>query len=417
MNQAVAVATPATPAPTVASQSYASLVNAQFDNVQSHFVNLKQRWDLTLEAMPLIQRNQVRSALKVALNNFRKRHPGVKSFQDPNFRLCKAQSLELGRILIDTTMQRQLNVYWVIKIIDEFSAWRAWPIQVYRVLNNQGELADHDLQELYASWDGQHTAMALYLIATMEMGLDAAETFVPVVIYDVNSKSEIRENFIKGNSPEGKKLLDPIDFWYQMVYGVKCDDNQNPEWQQVAAKQALLTQYDLFVTDDKLQNTHEIGAITRVKDLMDSKVTVEQMRQLCVYLRHVLDRTPRPVNTKELPIILGFLRMATYLRYSDDQIRGLADLCLDLFDGDFDEAGPYWDRVGRAYLNWWDRHYENVDVSLRPAQPRLNKDWMQGGAFFWHQLRKSWRDSDGNPVTMPQLSIATQFMPSREDLF
>jgi hypothetical protein len=47
----------------------------------------------------------------------------------------------------------------------------------------------------------------------------------------------------------------------------------------------------------------------------------------------------------------------------------------------------------------------------------MNKDWTQGGTFFWHQLRKSWVDQQGNPMRMPQLNISTPFIPDTQDLF
>jgi hypothetical protein len=114
--------------------------------------------------------------------------------------------------------------------------------------------------------------------------------------------------------------------------------------------------------------------------------------------------SPRPINTKELPIILGFLKMADSagIIYTDDEIRSLALLCDQLFSADFDSDGPYWARLEFAYNQWWMHHYANVHISMRPAQPRMNKDWIQGGTFFWHQLTKSWKDLMGQSMRMPQ---------------
>jgi hypothetical protein len=403
--------------------SYADQVNAKYKNGADHFVDLKQRFNETLALYNPTTQATIRASLKRAIAEFQKRYGNVRSFQDPRFRLCQAQKARLANILIDTTMQRQLDISWVIRIIENFRAWQAMPVQVYRAAPAGDTLWDGQLahlgDDLYASWDGQHTAMAFYVIAVMIMGLDPAEVDIPVVIYEVNTKAEIRQNFIEGNTEAGKKLLDPIDVFQQMIYGVRVDGATDPLWIEVEKKQQYLEQSGLFLTDDKFKDTDQIGAISRPKDVMDRKTSPELIRQFGVYARHVLDLSPRAINTKEFPIIVGFLKMASSegITYSDDELRGLAQLCWDLFGADFDADGAFWARMEQAYVNWWEDFYANIDESVRPERPRLNKDWTQGGTFFWHQLKKSWRDEAGMPVPMPRLNIQTPFIPTRVDLF
>jgi hypothetical protein len=173
------------------------------------------------------------------------------------------------------------------------------------------------------------------------------------------------------------------------------------------------------LTDKKFGDADQIGAISRVQDIVDRKLTPEVVRQFCVYARTVLDITPRAINTKEAPIILGFLKMAASddVNYSDEEIRSLAMLCYDLFYADFDEGGDYWAKLETAYVNWWEQFYENVDESVRPERPRMNKDWTQGGTFFWHLLKKNWKNEAGLPMRMPRLNIQTPFIPAKKDLF
>lgn len=300
-----------------------------------------------------------------------------------------------------------------------FRSWQAMPIQVYSVPNPDGELAYYSANGLYASWDGQHTAMAFYVIAVMIMGLDPKDVVIPVVIYEVNTKAEIRSNFIEGNTEAGKKLLDDIDVYQQMVFGVRIDGAIDPVWVQAEKKQTLLEDAGLFLTDEKFKDTHQVGAISRVKEIATEKLPVELVRQFCIYAKIAIGLTPRAINTKELPIILGFLKMAASdnIKYSDAEIESLAVLCNQLFSGDFDSDGPYWAQLEIAYYNWWEQYYTQVDESLRPERPRMNKDWTQGGAFFWHQLKKSWINEAGLPMTMPRLNINTPFIPSKKDLF
>lgn len=399
--------------------SYADKVNAKYRNGADHFVDLKQRFNDTLSLYNPTTQATIRASLKRAISEFQKRHGNVKTFADPRFRLCQAQLARLANILIDTTMQRQLNISWMISIVENFRAWQAMPVQVYRASPSADSALFHLGNDLFASWDGQHTAMAFYVIAVMIMGLDPREVEIPVVIYEVNTKAEIRQNFIEGNTEVGKKLLDDIDVWQQMVYGVRVDNATDPLWVAVEKKQQYLESAGLFLTDKKFNDTDQIGAISRVQDVMTTKVSPELIREFTVYAKHVLDQQPRAINTKEFPIIVGFIKMAAGegINYTDAELRGLAQLCLDLFSADFDAEGSFWARLEHAYYNWWEDFYENVDESVRPERPRLNKDWTQGGTFFWHQLKKSWRDEAGLPMRMPRLNIQTPFIPARVDLF
>jgi len=397
--------------------TYADKVNAKYKNGADHFVDLKDRFNETLSLYTQTVQATIRSALKGAISAFQARHPGITRFDDPSFRLCRAEWAYLSDILIDTTMQRQLNISWVIEIVKNFRAWQAMPVQVYTVAVG----ADRELRylgqgRLYASWDGQHTAMAFYVIAVMIMGLDPREVQIPVVVYDVNTKAEIRSNFIENNTESGKRLLDKIDIWQQMVYGVRVDAATDPIWIEVEKKQQYLEKAGLFLTADKFKDTHEVGALSRPEDVM--KFSPEVIRQFCVYAKTIMELDPRAINTKEFPIIAGFLKMAQSdgVDYTDDEIRLLALHCHDLFSADFDSEGPFWAKLEVAYINWWENFYTNVDESVRPERPRMNKDWTQGGTFFWHQLKKTWQMA-GLPMRMPRLNIQTPFIPNAKDLW
>lgn len=398
--------------------TYASQVNEKFANSASHFQDLKERWNSTLSLYNPTVQSTIRSSLKTTIAAWERKHPTVKTFQD--MPICRAESARLSDIIIDATMQRQLNISWVLEIVKNWRSWQAMPVQVYTVgADASPELAYLGENKLYASWDGQHTGIAFYVIAVFILGLDPREVEIPVVIYDVNTKAEIRNNFIESNTEGGKKLLDKIDIFQQMVYGVRVDGARYPEWLEVEKKQQYLEAADLFLTDPKFKDQDQPGAISRVQDIVDRKVSPEIVRQFTVYARTVLDISPRAINTKEAPIILGFLRMASVdnVVYSDEEIQNLAMLCDQLFGADFDAAGPFWAQLEVAYLNWWESYYEHVDMSLRPERPRMNKDWTQGGTFFWHQLKKSWINEAGFAMTMPRLNIQTPFIPHPKDLF
>ncbi len=111
--------------------SYASRVNAKYSNTASHFQNLKDRWNTTVSLYPPNTVNTINSTLKQRIAGWIKLHPTVKTFRD--MPLCRAQTARLSDILIDETMQRQLDISWVLSIIANWRSWQAMPIQVYTV--------------------------------------------------------------------------------------------------------------------------------------------------------------------------------------------------------------------------------------------------------------------------------------------
>lgn len=419
-NESTAI--PAAPIETASSvgilRPYARSVNAKYHDSASVYFSIKDRWNHTLASLPASHRNSILARLKQLAKKFTNRYPKVRSLNDPHFRLCRSLSCNLGNILIDSTIQRKLDIEWVLNILEEFIAHQAMPIQVYAVPDVDVPERYRNGSPFYASWDGQHTAVAFWIINTIFLGNSEGSVEVPVVEYDIADRQECRMTFINNNSKEGKKLLDPIDKVVQMIYGVVLDDVTITEWRNVYEKQKHLEAYDLFLTSDKFFDDAEPGAITRVKDVTDDSVSVELIRQFTVYANHVLAENNRPINTKELPIILGFLKMAMQdnIQYTDDEIRSLADLCLVKFNADFDEAGKFWRQVGIAYTKWHNKQYKDFDDQMRPGI-RLNKDWTQGGTFFYFQLYFTWLNEDGERMRLPKLNITTPFLPAKGDLF
>jgi hypothetical protein len=397
------------------TRQHARNVNAKYNNAQANNVSWIDRWNQTLAQFPVDQRKQIISRLNSALKKFSRNHPGVKSFSNPKFRLCKSLTKRLTKILIDTTIQRSLDVDWVIKIIENFRPYQAQPLQIYKPLPK--DLPHGVDEDTWSCWEGQHTGMALYLIGTMAFGLKANDIDVPTAEYDFLNREECRRTFMANNSKEGRKVLDSIDIISQQIFAVRLDGAQDPEWLRVNDKQTVLEQQDLFLTDSKFHDHTQPGAITRPGDLCDDKYSLEVVQQFATYATEVLANNPRPIDTKELPIIMGFLKMAAQdnVTYSDQDVRGLAQLCMDLFDADFNEAGFFWEKVNVAYINWHNDYHADMDESLRPGI-KLNKDWAQGGTFFWHLLKKHWVNSDGEPMSMPKLNISTSFRPKAKDL-
>ena len=391
-----------------AISTYADLRNARYTNSASNLVDLVQRYNDTVAALPRQAQRNHQAKLAKALQTFRKNNPGLRSINEPTFRLCKSLMGRLCEIQIDTTMQREPNLQWIITIIENFRAYQAQPIQVYATPNG------------YGAWDGQHTSLALYLIATQALGMKFEDVEVPINIYDIVSRGEIRGNFINNNTTvgknAGKKPLDIIDIMMQMIYGVEVDGVTEQEWVDAHAKWQAIAAAGMFLTADKFNDTDQIGAISRLNEIMDSSVNV--VKQFAVYGKYIVDLQQRPINTKEIPIIMEFLNICEQqdITYSDAEIQDLAQHCVDLFDANFDAKGPFWEVAHQANLNAYNKANRGVPKHLWPDAPRNSKNVPQGIAFFWHQLQKSWVPTKGQGFRFPKQPFSV-YQPDAKDLF
>jgi hypothetical protein len=392
--------------------AYANARNARYTNSASNLVDLVQRLNDTIAALPAAAQRNWHAALKKSLSDFRRNNPGVRNFDRTHFPLCQAVDRPLHRIVIDTTMQREPDLRWILHIISNFRAYQAQPIQVY----DAGD-------ELFGGWDGQHTALALYLISDY-LGMKFEDVMVPVNQYSLHTRGQLRGTFIANNSTTGKmagkKPLDIIDIVQQMIYGVECDGVTEPEWVDMHQKWQHIRDAGMFLTAEKFNDTEETGAISRLNELQDA--SVEVVRQFAVYGRYIIDNQAtvqrrRPINAKEIPIIIEFLNMCEMdgVSLTDDDIRDLAQHCIDLFDANFDARGPYWDTVYRAIVNAWTRYNRNNQIPKHAwgDQPKNSKNVPQGVSYFWHQLSATWAPRRG--ISMPKRPSYT-YVPAAEDL-
>ena len=383
--------------------------NQQYNNKNSFFVDLKDRLNNTITSFGFTKQQSIRAAINNACNTFIKNNPTKTKFKDLD--LCESISMPLSDILIDITMQRMLDLIWVLSIISNFRDVQTQPIQVYKVIGDDGSISYYPVGEkgLYASWDGQHTAMALYILCVYVFKENPKDVMVPVTIYKVSKKSEIRENFVKGNTKEGKKLLDSIDTFMQQVFGVRIDGNKNPAWEESEKKQKYLEQADLFVTHEKFGNTSDPGAISRMQEIdhYDSEI----IRKFSLYAATVMPTAGRPIASQEIEIICAWFEMSKSLEYTDEEIVDLALHLNTLFAADFHESSDFWRKARTAYENWWNDFYDGVAEEYRPSHMSFSKNWRNGGTFLWYQLKKTW----GGRI--PRLNINTQFKPFTKDLY
>jgi hypothetical protein len=368
----------------IAKQTYADKHNERFINTESHFVDLVQRYEDTVKSLPPRAQANHRDRRDQAIRAFKKNYPLLKDFADrTKFRLVKATEINLMSIFVDTTMQREPDLNWILKIIENFRDYQAQPIQVFA----------H--KEAWGAWDSQHTALAFYLIAKFALNLDLSKVTVPANIYDIASRGDIRNLFISMNTSKGdsagKKSLDDIDLFIQMVYGVEIDGVTTTEWEQAHQKWQHIKAAGMFVTAKKFHNIEEVGAISRLKEI--NEVSEELVRQFCVYGRYVTEVQQRAIETKEIPIIMKFLEMcsAEQIKYSEKDLEDLAQYCIDTFGANFHEDGLFWEKCHQATISAWKRYNTAMNIPEKAQkQPGNKKNVPVGINFFYKQLEKGW---------------------------
>jgi hypothetical protein len=375
------------------NHGYAQAKNARFSSTKSNIVSIAKRWKETYNALPSYQQRLVDSSLESAKAEFRRRNPNIKRWAD--MKLAEAKSVLMSAVQIDGTMQRQLDIFWVLKLLNHFMSTMVVPIQVYRPNKEKDE---------FLAWDGQHTMVLLWLIATQLFEENPEELIVPVNLYQSDLKAEMRANFISLNSKEGKKQLEAIDIFEQQVFGVRVDGSQNPIWVETERKQQHIEAAGLFVTAKKFGDDNEAGAITRLQEI--NKLTTECVNCLCKYLAHVT-KLARPVEEKEMVMMAHFFDRC---RLSGIQIteQYIADLALtldNLFGADFSPTGKFWTKASNAYHEW---HEINTN-GYSPG--RFNKEPVHGFPFLIAQLRKSFNHK------VPANDSKSEFYPAEENLF
>ena len=147
------------------TKNYAASVNEKFQTEQDEIVSLEERWkknfiakDATLEEY-----------LPGLLQEFRDRFPQYTLFSDMYADMVQMTSnpkdrIKLRQLLINATIQRELDPDWIIHILGKFDPFFVNIVRVYP----QGDK--------FCIWDGQHTTFTLICVAMFGFGLSWEET-------------------------------------------------------------------------------------------------------------------------------------------------------------------------------------------------------------------------------------------------
>jgi hypothetical protein len=360
---------------------YADIVNQQFYKSKSQYVDLATRLSNTI-ASDTFRQHLVDSSV----DEFLVRNSKLKTWND--FKFCRAQKTTLNKIVIDITLQRLLNLTHATRIMDKFQQIRVMPISVYEDPLAPGK---------YVCWDGQHTAIVLYLIAVQTLGLDPAQCEVPIVVYESSQKSEMRENFMELNG-DAKMPLDLIDYFHQMVFGVRTDGSQNAAWLLVEEKQKALESAKMFATHIKFGDADQPGALSRMDELMDVKnYDLSITQQFCKYFVAVC-KSSRHVQPKESWMLYEYFRLcqAEGIAVNDAYIRGVAGSLKTAFGGDFNSIALA-SKAKASYQGWW---LDTNRSSNGTLQGISYPEYRMGLTFLLKQIAKNFKGTvpKGNPL-------------------
>jgi len=382
--------------------THAQTINGRYLKSTSHFITLQQRLADALKAAPIFV-----NMLTAMVEEYKRRNPNWAKFAD--MKLCQAIQVAMDKILIDTTMQRSLNLRHVLNILQHFRSTMVMAIQVYEDENKPG---------YYIAWDGQHTAIALYIILTKVFGEQMAKTMIPVVVYNVKHKLEIRRNFILLNG-DAKEELDFIDKYIQMVFGVKVDHADDPEWVDTALKNDYLAAAGLFATHSKFGDEDQPGAFTLLADTLMSKSLKtrkdpEVTRMFAQYWSFL--NQERPVEPKEARQLYEYFNLCfeQNITVDDKYLLEFVAFTKGNFDGDFSANGPFWDKVRMSYESWYrkaNEHSTDVDSSGNVIVRGFTSEMRTGIPFLIAQLKKSTK------LAVPSYTANNGFTVAKKDLW
>ena len=384
------------------AKTHAELVNEQYLKSDSHFVTLQERLADALRLAPLFV-----ALLAAVVDEFKRRNKNWKTFTD--LALCKAIMVPMDRILIDTTMQRSLNMRHVLNILQHFRSTMTMAIQVYEDVNKPG---------YYIAWDGQHTAISLFIILTKVFGERTAQAMIPVVVYNVQHKLEIRRNFILLNG-DAKEELDFIDTYKQMVFGAKVDNATDQEWTDAAKKNDYLAAAGLFATHTKFSDDNHPGAFTLLADTLMSKSAKtrkdpEVTRMFARYWAFLNEQ--RPVEPKEARQLYEYFNLCFEqgIKVDDKYLLEFVAFTKNYFAADFRPNGPFWDKVKMSYESWYRKaNAGSTDVNEQGEiiVRGFTSEMRTGVPFLIAQVNKSTK------LETPRYSANNGFTVAKKDLW
>ena len=365
--------------------SYAQQVNDKFNTKQDTIVELAQRF-----VQAIVEKDPSLPDFLSALGKeFRDRNPQYKEFADMYADMVqmsanKSERVKLKQMLINATIQREVDPEWVQIIVGKFDPFFVNIIRLYPVLNGKAE------QKLFAIWDGQHTAFSLLCIAMYAFDMsfeDAMELEVPTAIYPGTNVAKLRKRFIGVHDDTMTKRLDKIDLYMQYVWAVRNNGDTDPWSMRFEQIQCALEEFNCFFTHDKFGDTDKPGAVSRPTEIFPKGRDLTKWKSSVlrrVFQYHNMYLADRPIEPLEIDNMAHIFRACDQqgIVVDDEYVREfgkyLAAVTKNTWAKGYTSSQLKHKLVSSAYKSWFNRQDLQVRMTLnsRCNQTEVAPTWI-----------------------------------------
>ena len=355
------------------NNSHAFRVNQTYHTDEDKFVTIEERLQEMYTKDPMLP------AMLQGLAQGMVAALGYESYQDlikDMVGMGVIQYVSVSEVDINDTMQRWPDRENLLNIVGEFD-----PSYVNRIRTYCDSHRKDGQVSRQVAWDGQHTALGLYVIAVLGFGCDPADVLVPVDQYPGDDRAAIRRRFVEFNSGKTSKKLDNIDLYKQYVAGMR-HDNVEDFWNvRCFTMQTYFEKYGYYATDEKFGDERNAGAWSRMTEVFNRNFPVEIFERVMYY--HSITNNDKPFVALEIDNMSVFIRqcMNDGIRVTDEYLDAMAAIMARV-------TGNTWAVGSRKHRMVQDAYQTHIDKekaagrlvkgqTYRCNQTKVAPDWMR----------------------------------------
>lgn len=356
-----------------AENSYATRINDTYHSDADKFVSLKERLEeMYVKDPELVDLFQMAAQGMVSAM-------GYETYQEMTADMVGMGKIEYYKsttVDINDTMQRWPDQENLLNIVAQFDPSYVNRIRTYRDTQRKDKKVKRQV-----AWDGQHTALALYIIGTLGFGINPDEITVPVDEYPGDDRAAIRRRFVEFNSGKTSKKLDNIDLYKQYVAGMR-HDNIDEFWNlRCYTVQNYFEQYGFFATDDKFGDSQRAGAWSRMTEVFNRNFPTEVFERVMYY--HSITNADKPFVALEIDNMSVFVRqcMNDGITVTNEYLDEMAKIMDRVTDNTWAKGSRKHEKVIAAYKTHVDKEVAAGRLvkgkTYRCNQTKVGPDWIR----------------------------------------
>lgn len=302
----------------------------------------------------------------------------IKDSTNPILPTPTPGSIEIGRIRIDDSVQRLLDLEHGFNIVAKWDWAQMNPPCVY--LDPQTGDA--------VCFDGQHTSFAFWFITTQILGL-SEQTKIPVMIYDASVMARVRELFVTINKGDNKQPVEAVDIWRQLVLGYRLDGANSADHVKAEKLQQIMDQYDLFLTNEKFGDHTQKGACHRFREWNEYTTDVAEIYARYFSLSGLGQRRASESNEQDILFELFKQIKEAGINLTDQDLLELYNWMANSFGADFSPATTgknayagslFYQQCRNSFNNWWTQY--STRFSVINEKPRFSTKYYIYGFVY-----------------------------------